>query len=251
MKKLLLILFSTLITSLSQADTSQEEWDNVRFYGLEPGKMYEIEMGTGFYINMDNIITNKHVIGEGRCKNIAVRGAVEPQLAEIVAIDDELDLAILRTKGTVKRVPYLRSNYTQIAKNDILFSVGYPLKQSEIGEYLIKEAVVINVSQRTDSTNFTNIQFTDNIDHGNSGGPLLDRSSNIVGVVTAKVTTYSEDNPDIPIKSVGLAIGLDGITDFLKRNNIPYASNSTYDIFINYDIDRKVRDYVVNIHCVK
>lgn len=243
-----IILFSTV----AYADkTEQEKWDDVRFQGLEPGVTYEIDMGTGFYINMDNIITNKHVVGEGRCRNIAVRGAVEAQLAEVVAIDDVLDLAVLRTKSTAKTVPYLRANYNQIAKNDILFSIGYPLQQSEIGQYVIKEAVVINVSERTGSTNFTNIQFTDNIDHGNSGGPLLDKSSNIVGIVTAKVTTYSPENPDIPIKSVGLAIGLDGITDFLKRNNIPYASNSTYDIFINYAIDKKAKDYIVNIHCVK
>lgn len=230
---------------------ADEAWDDVRFAGLPRGVEYEIASGTGFYVNNDSIITNRHVV-EG-CRNIAIRGAVAPQPVTLVVVDKDLDLALLKASTPPGRVPYLRINYDVVAKDDILFSVGYPLDHSESGDYVIKEAKVISVKDRTDQTAFTNLQFTDTVNHGNSGGPLLDRNSNIVGVVTAKLTSYDPDDPENTRVSVGMAIGLDGLIDFLQRNSVPYAANATYDIFTNYapSVDKLVKSYVVNIHCVK
>jgi serine protease Do len=229
--------------------SANDTWDNVRFKGLPAGVTYQISSGTGFYVNRTDIVTNRHVLDQ--CLNIAVRGAIAPALAEIVIIDKNLDLALIRTASSPKRVPYLRTNYKQISTRDVLFTVGYPLERSNTGEYIIKEAQVLEVNDRTDNTKFTNIEFTDTIDHGNSGGPLLDKNTNIVGVVTAEITTYDAYDPNKIDKTTGMAIGLDGLLDFLTRNNIPYAANSTYDIFTNYNLDDQVKYYVVNIHCVK
>lgn len=244
--KLILSIFLLFKAYISIAD---DVWNEVRFKGLTPGVQYEIDSGTGFYVNRTDIVTNRHVVE--KCRNIAVRGAVVPQAAEVVVIDQDLDLALLRTVSAPARVPYLRINYDQILKDDVLFTVGYPLERSNTGQYIIQEAQVFEVNQRTDNTKFTNIQFTDTIDHGNSGGPLLDKNTNIVGVVTAKITTYDPDDPEDTKKTNGMAIGLDGLLDFLTRNSIPYAANATYDIFTNYNLDDQVKYYVVNIHCVK
>ncbi len=243
----LVISFSTY--AIANTD-SERAWDEIRFHGLPAGVSYQIEMGSGFFINRNTIITNKHVLGEGICRNVAIRGAVEPQLAEILLIDKDLDLALLRTKSTPLKVPYLRMNTNQIDIGDTLFSVGYPLDNSISGNYIIKEAVVMNVA-KVESTGFLDIEFTDNIDHGNSGGPLLDKNSNIVGVVTAKITSYDKDDPENTKRSVGMAIGIDGVMNFLKKNNISYGVNYSYDVFTNYNVDKQVRGYVVNIHCVK
>lgn len=226
-----------------------QSWDDVRFNNLEPNVTYPIASGTGFYINSENIITNRHVVE--KCLNIAVRGAVPPQKAILVTVDEELDLALLQVFTPPTRVPYMRINYDNVAKDDILFTVGYPLEHSETGEYVIKQTKVISVSPRTENTNFTNIQFIDTIEHGNSGGPLLDKNSNIIGVVTAKITTSHPDNPEIPNTTVGMALGLDGLITFLKKHQIFYASNATYDIFTNYNVDRLVKDYIVNVHCIQ
>lgn len=240
------LIFLPLLTFSPTAYSSP--WDEVRFDSLASGVTYEIDSGTGFYINSENIITNRHVVEQ--CLNIAVRGAVLPQKATLVTIDDELDLALLKVETPSLRIPYMRINYDEVAIGDILFTIGYPLDSSQTGQYVIKQTEVISVSPRTENTKFSNIQFIDTIDHGNSGGPLLDKNSNIVGVVTAKITRYDPANPD-KTTTVGMAIGLDGLIAFLQRNNIFYASNATYDIFTNYNVDRLVKDYVVNIHCVK
>lgn len=252
MNKLLLVFLACIFATVSFADSASDHWDEVRFHGLPRGTSYQIEMGSGFFINRDTIITNKHVLGDGKCRNVAVRGAVEPQLAEIILIDKNLDLALLKTKTFPRRVPYLRVNYSHIIPGDLLFSVGYPLDNSISGEYVIKKEEVINVTKTSpDNPNsFIDIEFTDNIDHGNSGGPLMDKNAHIVGVVTAKITSYDPEDPENTKTSVGMAIGIDGVMDFLRRNNIPYGVNYSYDIFTN-NVDKEVRDYIVNIHCVK
>ncbi len=247
MKRIISCLIALAILPLYAAFGANEEWDNVRFEGLPRGKKYNVSMGSGFFINDHNIVTNRHVVSN--CKNIAIRGAVKPSKATLVVLDKDLDLAILYSEASPLKVPYLRINYEQIAKDDILFTVGYPLKHAEVGEFIIKEAQILDV-KGSPNHGFTSISFTDVVDHGNSGGPLLDKNSNIVGVITAKIT-YFTDATEMQIDhSIGVAIGLDGLIDFLNRNNASFASNSSYDIFTNYNPEKIARDYLVNIHCV-
>ncbi len=71
------------------------DWDNLRFKNLQPGKSYPITIGSGFFVNQDTIVTNKHVVEN--CLNIAVRGAVKPTLVKLMLFDDKLDLATLKS----------------------------------------------------------------------------------------------------------------------------------------------------------
>lgn len=245
------IAFILLLISHAYANNnpvSDNIWDEIRFHGLQPGKKYSISIGSGFFVNSNMIVTNRHVVEN--CRNIAIRGAVSPTLATLHLIDEELDLALIKSPIAANKVPYLRNNFAEIKKDDILFSIGYPLKHGESGVYVIKQAKVIN--SRTDPKyGFVQIEFTDTVDHGNSGGPLLDKNSNLVGVVTAKLTyKYQDHTAKTSEKIVSMAIGVDGLIEFLKESGTPYAASSTYDIFTNYHLDRLVKDYVVNIHCV-
>ncbi len=242
-----IIVLAIFIPHIIFAD-AQSDWDNIRFYGLPGGKSYNISMGSGFFVNRNYIVTNRHVVTD--CKNIAIRGAVSPRLVSLVKVDPDLDLALLYSDAEPQKIPYLRINYDQISKDDILFTVGYPMERGETGEYIIKQAQVVDVT-RNPNNGFSSISFTDVVNHGNSGGPVLDKNSNISGVVVAKITYYEDEARQIPSKSIGVAIGLDGLIDFLRKNNIFFAANSTYDVFTNYNPDSIVRDYVVNIHCVQ
>ncbi|MEY3197220.1 MAG: hypothetical protein RLZZ59_588 [Pseudomonadota bacterium] len=247
MQLLIQFVFMVCFCTIANAYDREALWDKIRFKGLQSDKSYSIGMGTGFFVNRNYVITNKHVVDN--CKNIAIRGAVEPTLVKLVVVDQDLDLALLYSEAEPKNIPYLRINYDQITKNDVLFTVGYPLKHGETGDVVIKEAQVIDVNKNPNNS-FTNISFSDVINHGNSGGPVLDRNSNIAGVVVAKIKYFQDEARSIPSKSVGVAIGLDGVMNFLRKNNIFFAANTTYDIFTNYKIADLIKDYVVNIHCV-
>jgi serine protease Do len=241
MQWLLLIILSLPMSVFANA------WDDLRFHNLPAGREYKILMGSGFFVNQDTIVTNKHVVEN--CTNIAIRGAVRPTLAKLILVDKQMDIAILTSPILSKRVPYLRNNHDEVKIGDILFSIGYPLERGKTGEFIVIPAKVLKT--KTDlKSGFEDIEFTDNVNHGNSGGPLLDKNSNLVGIVTAKLT-YKYNNPNTPPKHVALAIGVEGLIAFLKKNDIDYASSSSYDIFTNYHVDKLAKDYVVNIHCVQ
>lgn len=61
-----------IISAIHACYSLANDWDNIRFYNLQPGKEYQISMGSGFFVNKDTIVTNKHVVE--KCKNIAIRG---------------------------------------------------------------------------------------------------------------------------------------------------------------------------------
>jgi S1-C subfamily serine protease len=241
MQWLLLIILSLPLNAIANV------WDDVRFQNLPAGRQYKILIGSGFFVNQDTIVTNKHVVEN--CTNIAIRGAVAPTLAKLIIIDKQMDIAVLTSPLFSQRVPYLRNNHDEIKIGDILFSIGYPLERGKTGEFIVIPAKVLKT--KTDLTSgFEDIEFSDNVNHGNSGGPLLDKNSNLVGIVTAKLT-YKYKDSRTPSRHAALAIGVEGLIDFLKKNNINYASSSSYDIFTNYHVDKLAKDYVVNIHCIK
>jgi S1-C subfamily serine protease len=253
MKKYLsyISLILTIITAVATlAESGQQPitlWDRVRFSNLKAGQSYEISSGTGFFVNNNYIVTNEHVV-DG-CRNIAVRGAIQPSLVTIVAKDKELDLAILYSEYSSTRSANLRAN-EGLKEGDLLFIVGYPLDYGKIGRYLIKEAQLIR-SLSNSLKQFSTIEFTNTIEQGNSGGPLLDKNTNVVGVIRAKKTYYNPENPQIVYNTTGVAIGLDGLTSFLKRHGVLYNTQTSYDLFTNYQLDNLTKDFIVNIHCVK
>jgi S1-C subfamily serine protease len=161
-----ILLFSLTITCAS----AESEWDSIRFAGLPDGRTYNVSMGSGFFVNRNYIVTNRHVVTN--CKNIAIRGAISPKLVKLAVLDEDVDLALLYSESEPKNIPYLRINYDQIAKNDVLFTVGYPLEHGENGDFVIREAKVIEVTKNPNN-GFSNITFSDVINHGNSGGPVL------------------------------------------------------------------------------
>lgn len=244
----MLLIVNTLACLISpQIAMSDRMWDKIRFENLPRDKKYKISMGSGFFINHNHIVTNRHVVS--RCENIAIRGAVKPSRAKLLVLDQELDLALLYSEEHPKSIPYLRVNYDEIEKKDILFTAGYPSEHSKTGNLIVKSSEVIDV-QKNPHHGFTSLKIKDVIDNGNSGGPLLDKNSNIVGVVTAEMRYYKKGEKK-PSRTIGLAIGLDGLINFLNKHNKRFAANSSYDIFTNHNPKDLVEDYIVNIHCIR
>ena len=61
---------------------------------------------------------------------------------------------------------------------------------------------------------------------GNSGGPLVDESGNVVGVVTSKLSALWAANAisDVP-QNVNFALKASLLADFLARNNVPFLES--------------------------
>ena len=140
--------------------------------------------GSGFVISADGyIVTNNHVI-EGSTK---IRVRLDDRLydAEIKGADPATDLALLKIDAG-KSLPYLPlGDSDKLRVGDYVMAIGNPL----LLDHTVTVGVVsakgrsIGLTQDVSFENF--IQTDAAINRGNSGGPLVNLSGEVVGIATA------------------------------------------------------------------
>jgi len=80
---------------------------------------------------------------------------------------------------------------------------------------------------------------------GNSGGPVLDASGNVIGVIRA---TLSEESVISPTKISDIAVGEASVRSFLDANNIRYEETNSGTAMTD-DHMAEITDSIVNIRC--
>jgi len=203
-----------------------------------------VASGTGFFINPQGaILTNAHVV-DG-CKSIMVRsvGAAVVQVADVAT-----DLAVLRVSGTTAR-PYARfdrAKVTRLGEEVVVF--GYPLSGALASSGNLTTG---NVSALAGIGNDVGrYQISAPVQQGNSGGPLLDRSGNVLGVVVSKLNTLSAAaaTGDIP-QNVNFAIKGAFTKTFLDVNNVAYMEADSGTAQSIADVAAMAQRFTVFIEC--
>lgn len=160
-------------------------------------------LGTGFVVSDDGLIaTNLHVIGEARRLMVETDNGDIEEVIEVHATDSHLDLALLRIRR--KDLPPLPlGDSAAIRQGDPIVAMGNPEGLS----FSIVEGVV---SAMRDIDSVPMIQVAIPIEQGNSGGPVLDRSGNVLGLVTLK--SLKTDN-------LGFAMPVNELKRLLEKPN--------------------------------
>ena len=177
--------------------------------------------GSGFFVNEEGyIVTNNHVI-DG-CKAIKLSESGKTYDVEIYAVDKYNDLALLKAPAVIPSVAVL-STSSGVKLGEKVMTAGYPLR-GLIGSGLnVTTGIVSSLSGPGDDKRF--VQITAPVQPGNSGGPLLDLSGHVIGVVVAKLDALKvvKVTGDIP---ANVAFGLKGVLvrAFLDLNGIAYQS---------------------------
>ena len=136
--------------------------------------------GSGFLVDAAGLIlTNAHVVEGSRELAIDFDGS-HRFIAEKLAVDSENDIAVLRCNPVAcsQAQPLKLSLSPQnqsLREGDAVIAIGSPLNQEKI----LTRGIISKVQDRV-------IISDVNINHGNSGGPLLDSTGQVVGITTFK-----------------------------------------------------------------
>jgi len=140
--------------------------------------------GSGFFItDQGYILTNNHVVEGTKEVNIVLSDGTE-QKATIVGTDLYSDIAVLKADGKVPAVAKL-GNSDVLKPGESVIAIGSPL-----GNF--KNTVTVGVVSATGRSIDTGngyqvedlIQTDAAINHGNSGGPLVDLAGEVIGINT-------------------------------------------------------------------
>ena len=140
---------------------------------------------TGFLIDGKGyIVTNAHVVN--RLKTIYIENNKgEFFSAQTIYADKLTDLAILKINDTafktVYNLPY-SINRTNSNLGEQIFTMGYPRNEIVYGEGYVSA----KSGNEDDSTAY---QVSVSVNPGNSGGPVLNKRGEIIGIITSKNST--------------------------------------------------------------
>jgi S1-C subfamily serine protease len=180
----------TLPSPLAQASEAvMPSVVRVRGLDTDPDGDDEIEksVGTGVVVvDKGLVLTNLHVVAGAGLVKVVFAGGLESE-AEVVGLKPENDLAVLQAKTVPDDLaPANLGSSRDLAVGDHVVAVGFPFG---IGPS-VSAGVVSGLNREYRSPEgerlLTNlIQFDAAANPGNSGGPLVNASGEVVGIVTA------------------------------------------------------------------
>lgn len=152
--------------------------------------------GSGFFITTDGyFVTNNHVVAGSDAVEVKSGDKVIP--ARIIKLDPQNDVAVLKVEGTFTCLP-LGADLETRAGDDV-FTVGFPMADI-MGEAPKTTLGIVNaVSGIEDDPRA--FQISVQIQPGNSGGPLTQKSTgNVIGITSSSLNAarLMQQNRPIP-----------------------------------------------------
>jgi len=203
--------------------------------------------GSGVAIGIQGeILTNSHVVEN--CAKITVQlSSNNSQTALLVARDQKNDLAVIRIDTAPASVTAFRDG-TPIRAGDTVVALGYPLAGLLASSANLSVGNVSAVAGLGDDYRY--FQISAPVQPGNSGGPLLDASGHLVGIVTAKLNAanVARFTGDIP-QNVNFAIKAEVARTFLDSKDIAYRTARAEQQLAPADVGDMARPSTVYIRC--
>lgn len=139
-------------------------------------------LGSGFLIDSKgDILTNNHVVDGGTRFTVEFSDKTIAE-AKLVGTDPATDLAVIHVDKTPATAPLTFANSSKIRVGDPVIAIGDPYG---VGETVTSGVISARGRSLGTSSYVDYIQTDAPINEGNSGGPLLDYSGQVVGINSA------------------------------------------------------------------
>lgn len=168
--------------------------------------------GTGFLLTESGVVvTNQHVVDGGAVIEVYVPRAPSRYRARVIAQDRQNDLALLqleefRYQDLFSRpVPFRVTRGHTVALGEEVFTLGFPLSDIMGSTARLSVGQVSSLYGIDDDPRV--LQISNPLQPGNSGGPLLNRSLDVIGIVVSTLNaSYLFERARILPQNVNFAV---------------------------------------------
>ena len=230
-------VYASTVNSVVSINTTDTAGTNIFGQTVETASA-----GSGFIISPDGyIVTNYHVVKGATSVKVTLYSG-DTYDATVIGGDSDYDVAVIKINASGLPAVTL-GNSADVNVGDTVLAIGNPLGELT---FSMSQGIVsccdraINV----DGTPFNMIQVDASINPGNSGGPLVNLYGEVVGIVSAKYSSYSNTT----VEGLGFAIPISDvqaiITDIIENGQVTgkaylaiKAGTMTEQMAAQYDID--------------
>lgn len=164
-----------------------------------------ISSGSGFtYKIKDNktyIVTSYHIVKD--YEKIYVYSFNKMKVsANIFGFDEISDIAILEINDDLNLKKVKMGDSSKLSIGDEVYAVGTPIDYRYFSTYTKGIISYLNREIEVDGNTYKTIQIDTSINNGNSGGPLIDKKGNVIGVVFIKESDIDGVSFVLPINDV-------------------------------------------------
>lgn len=158
--------------------------------------------GSAFYLKQYNVfITNYHVVQGSKTLSIENKN-LERYVGHVIMVDTNEDIAFVKAEGDFSALPEV--SFSELAKlylRDEVYVLGYPYGMP----YTETQGIISSPKQLMNGKYY--IQTDAPVNPGNSGGPLVNKNGEIIGITTSKFS--DADN-------MGFAIPVDTLNEIIE-----------------------------------
>ncbi len=162
-------------------------------------------LGSGFFISNDGyLLTNSHVIRDGGWPSVQLSDGKRLS-ANIVRNDEEKDLALLKVSGSGYAFLPLGDSGKAVQGESVI-AIGSPVGL----EGTVTRGIVSALRKAPNGVTY--LQTDAAVNPGNSGGPLLNRTGEVIGINTMVIKRIQADTDRL-----GFAISINDAKKFVGR----------------------------------
>lgn len=223
---------------------AQRFWDPFSgryYYTQDPsqqGELIEQGSGSGIIITTDGyIVTNQHVI-ENATEIDVVLNTGTTYTAKVVGQDAKTDLAVLKITPDKKEklTAAVLGDSTKVEVGELAVAIGNPMGLEFSGSVTAGIVSAVNRTMSIEDRTYNLIQTDAAINNGNSGGALINKYGEVIGINSVKLSTTG-------VEGMGFAIAISEakpiIDDLMNSGYVtgrPYVgigiSETRYGLFI-------------------
>ena len=211
------------VVQIVSTEKSVESTDQFGTPFTQPGQQ---ALGSGFVLDKEgHIVTNYHVV-QGASKIEVGFSNNASYGAKVVGSDPSTDLAVLKVSAPARALtPLPLGNSDRVEVGDEVVAIGNPFGLDRTATAGIISAIQRRITAPNGFSIDHALQTDAPINHGNSGGPLIDASGAVVGV-NSQIETGSDTSTDGNV-GIGFAIPSNTVKDvvaqILKSGKVEHA----------------------------